>query len=69
MAPAQFRKVIRLVHLVIAAAAALALYVPLVDAATARVALGVAFPLLGLSGVALWRQAKLRKLLNRGGRV
>lgn len=69
MTPRQFRTAVRAVHLACGAAAALLVYVPLIDAGTARLVLGAAvIPVLVLSGLALWHQAKLRRLFGGGPR-
>lgn len=68
MRPAQIRKLLRLFHLVIGSVAAVAIYVPAIDAGVARLVVGIAIPLLGITGIALWQQAALRKLLRRNAR-
>lgn len=67
MPPAALRRVLRVLHLLTAAAIGTYLYSPLIDAAWAAAALqwGV-FPLMAASGLAMWQQARLARAL--GGR-
>lgn len=68
LSPGVVRSALRMFHLVVAAIGVVALYVPVIPHDTARSILGVfVMPVLALSGVAMWQQAKLRKLL-RGDR-
>ena len=63
--PKQTRRLMRLLHLAVAVVAGLVIYLPLIPAETARLVLAVGvIPLLALSGVGLWQQARLRRLIS-----
>ena len=67
MRPRQVRRVMRAVHLLAAIGSAFLVYAgPLVSANTARDVLAFAIvPALLVSGLVMWQQAALRKLLGR----
>lgn len=65
MNPGQFRQLLRFVHLGLGVIAATALYIPVVTDQIARVTVAIIVPLIVLTGVAMWQQAKLRKLFRR----
>lgn len=62
----QFRTMTRAIHLIAAAVAAFVVYAPaVVSADTARTVLAfVVIPLLSLSGLVVWQQARLRRLFK-----
>lgn len=64
----QLRTALRGAHVVIGLVAAFLIYAPLASAETVRTFLAVGIiPALALTGVAMWQQAKLRKLFQRSG--
>lgn len=65
----QQRNVLRVVHLVLAAVLGVYLYSPLGDVSVVRLSLQVVvFPLFVISGVWMWQQARVRRLLSGAGR-
>lgn len=65
MSMKRLRAGLRATHVVVAVVLAVCVYaVPLVSAQTARTVVAVGIPLLALSGIGLWRQAALRRLMN-----
>jgi hypothetical protein len=70
MTPRRIRFLARSVHLLAAAALGLHVYGPLHMGEALRPALQfVLFPLVALTGIALWKQAQIRRLLSRSGRT
>lgn len=67
MPAAVFRRLVRSIHLVVGALAGFFLYAqPLFTDATARAALAYGVvPLLGVTGLMLWQQPKVMRLLRR----
>lgn len=66
MTPARLRKLLRVVHLVAAAAVGTYLYSPWSsNDAFSAIILYLCFPAMALSGVAMWRQGALQRLLSR----
>lgn len=65
MTPLRFRQITRWSHIIASFAIGALLYSPLQDNATfhAVVAYGV-FPCAGLTGLAMWQQARLRRSLG-----
>lgn len=65
MKPGQIRQLLRAVHLVLAVVAGIAIYAPVVPDQSARLTVAIAVPILAITGVAMWKQAKLHALLKR----
>lgn len=64
--PRSVRILLRLLHLTLGACVAASLYLPLAWVAPFRPALGIAVaPLVVVTGLALWQQARLRRLARR----
>lgn len=69
MAPSALRQTLRWTHIAASAVVGTYLYSPFSENAVfAAVTLYVVFPLMALSGIAMWRQAALTRLLG-GGRA
>jgi hypothetical protein len=69
MSNKNLRNVIRIIHLTAAATLGLYFYSPIAGDATLRLFIQVAtLPGIVLTGLALWQQAYLNKLLNRSTR-
>ena len=63
------RNVIRIIHLVAAAAFGMYFYSPIAGNETLKLIIQfVTLPSIALTGLALWQQAYLSKLLNRNAR-
>lgn len=61
----RLRSLTRTIHLVAALVAVVAVYLPVWSADTARLVLAaVVLPLLALSGLVLWQQARVRRILR-----
>lgn len=68
MSSASMRRAVRLLHVAAAFALGTFLYSPLIDATWAARVLQVGvFPAMALSGVVMWQQARLRRLLAGRG--
>ncbi len=68
MGPAQLRKTLRWGHIVASLLLGTYLYSPLSANPTfAAFILYAVFPLMGLSGVLMWNQAKVARLFSGGG--
>ncbi|QIK73653.1 hypothetical protein G7070_17020 [Propioniciclava coleopterorum] len=64
--PRTVRTLLRFLHLALGACVAASLYLPLAWVSPLRPALGIAVvPLVVLTGLALWQQARLRRLARR----
>jgi hypothetical protein len=65
MSPSSLRRSLRWLHIATAAIIGTYLYSPWsANAAFAAVTLWVVFPLMALSGVAMWQQGRLARLLR-----
>jgi hypothetical protein len=65
MSNKNLRRVIRLIHLIAAASLGLYLYSPIAGDPTLGVIVRfVMIPIIVLTGIALWQQARLNKLIN-----
>ena len=68
MSSGSLRRAVRLLHIAAACALGTYLYSPLIDAIWAARVLQIGvFPAMALSGVAMWQQARLRRLLGARG--
>ena len=66
MSPMAFRRIIRWFHILTSAVVGTYLYSPFSsDPTFAFITLYVVFPLMGLSGIAMWQQAKVLRLFSR----
>ena len=69
MSNKNLRNVIRIVHLIAAATFAMYFYSPIAGNETLKLIIQfVTLPSIALTGLALWQQAYLNKLLNRNAR-
>ena len=69
MSNKNLRNVIRIIHLIAAAIFGMYFYSPIAGDETLRFIIQfVTLPSIALTGVALWQQAYLNKLLNRNAR-
>jgi len=69
MSNKNLRNVIRIIHLIAAAIFGMYFYSPIAGDETLRLIIQfVTLPSIALTGVALWQQAYLNKLLNRNAR-
>ena len=69
MSNKNLRKVIRIIHLIAAATLGMYFYSPIAGDETLRLLIQfVTLPSILLTGIALWQQAYLNKLLNRNTR-
>ena len=69
MSNKKLRNVIRIIHLIAAAALGMYFYSPIAGDETLRLIIQfVTLPSMVLTGIALWQQAYLNKLLNRNTR-
>ena len=69
MSNKNLRKVIRIIHLIAAATLGMYFYSPIAGDETLRLIIQfVTLPSILLTGIALWQQAYLNKLLNRNTR-
>jgi hypothetical protein len=69
MSNKNLRKVIRIIHLIAAVAFGMYFYSPIAGDETLRLIIQfVTLPSIVLTGIALWQQAYLNKLLNRNMR-
>ena len=69
MSNKKLRSVIRIIHLIAAATFGMYFYSPIAGDETLRLIIQfVTLPSIALTGVALWQQAYLNKLINRNAR-
>lgn len=68
MSSASLRRAVRLLHIAAACALGTYLYSPLIDATWAARVLQIGvFPAMAMSGIVMWQQARLRRLLGARG--
>ena len=65
VAPGQTRAVLRAVHLVLGTVAGFAVYAPVPDRVGRQLLALVVFPGLTVTGMWIWQQAKVRRLVRR----
>ncbi|MEM6559233.1 MAG: hypothetical protein AAF219_04345 [Myxococcota bacterium] len=66
MKASTFRRIVRWIHIVGSGVVGTYIYSPYgTNPILSTLTLGVAFPLLAVSGIAMWQQARLQRLLRR----